>query len=264
MLNAYCIINAYHIFNGMATKMLTVSNNARRTPAEHEPLLLSFWGMPGRIGLLGGSFDPVHTSHVILAELAVKELKLDACVFIPAHQNPLKHNAPQANDRQRLAMLRLALENKPGLYVSPMELVLGSAAGGAESPSYTADTLSRIKKEIDPQAELFLLLGSDLIKDLHRWHDLDGIFKLCTPAPLMRKGWEIEDLRRANPLLDIGQLSILERNFIKTPTLENSSSLIRDKFRAGCAAPPGLAPEVLNYIRQQQLYGTSIPLPALT
>src|SRR5262245_52448237 len=106
-----------------------------------------------RVGLFGGSFDPVHWGHVRLAECCQQQAPLDRVVFVPAAQQPLKHHAPQASGADRVAMLGLIAEGRPDWCVSTIELDRGGR-------SYTVDTLRAFRAEA-PQTELFLLLGAD-------------------------------------------------------------------------------------------------------
>src|ERR1700733_6620608 len=131
-----------------------------------------------RLGLYGGTFDPVHLGHLILAHDALEQLKLDAVLFIPARQSPFKPGKTGANEKQRLAMLKLALKGREKFWLSRCEL-------DRPAPSYAIDTTAEIH-EAFPRANLFWLIGADQLPDLHRWHRAAELKKLVTFALLPR------------------------------------------------------------------------------
>jgi nicotinate-nucleotide adenylyltransferase len=124
-----------------------------------------------RIALFGGSFDPIHHGHLLLAQDALEQLQLDRVIFIPAGINPHKlHSAPKAEGRQRLRMLQAAIAGEGHLEVDPIELQ-------REGPSYTVDTVEAMQERW-PEARLFLLLGEDNLPKLHTWHKIDRLKQL--------------------------------------------------------------------------------------
>ena len=131
-----------------------------------------------RLGLYGGTFDPVHLGHLILAHDALEQLKLDAVLFIPARQSPFKPGKTGANEKQRLAMLKLALKGREKFWLSRCEL-------DRPAPSYAIDTAAEIH-EAFPHAKLHWLIGADQLPDLHRWHRVAELKKLVTFALLPR------------------------------------------------------------------------------
>ena len=133
-----------------------------------------------RLGLYGGTFDPVHLGHLILAHDALEQLKLDAVLFIPARQSPFKPGKTGANEKQRLAMLKLALKGREQFWLSRCEL-------DRPAPSYAIDTATEIHDAF-PRANLFWLIGADQLPDLHRWHRAAELKKRVTFALLPRGG----------------------------------------------------------------------------
>ena len=123
-----------------------------------------------RLGIYGGTFDPIHLGHLILAHDVLEQLELDAVLFVPCGQSPLKSSKPLAANARRLAMLRLALKGKPRFWLSRCEL-------DRPAPSYSLDTALEIR-EAFPRAELFWLIGADQLRDLDKWHRLDELRKL--------------------------------------------------------------------------------------
>jgi nicotinate-nucleotide adenylyltransferase len=125
-----------------------------------------------RLGIYGGTFDPVHHGHLLLARDALEQLRLDAVLFVPCGQSPLKTRKPRATDARRLAMLRLALKNNPRFWLTRCEL-------DRPAPSYAYDTALEIR-EAFPRAELFWLIGADQLATLDQWHRPDDLRRLVT------------------------------------------------------------------------------------
>ena len=129
--------------------------------------------MGQRIAIFGGSFDPVHHGHLLLAQDALTELGLDLLVFVPAGVNPHKmQTAPQASGEARLEMLQLATREEARFLVDPLELE-------RDGPSFTVDTVETFRHRW-PEAELFLLLGEDNLPKLHTWHRFESLQNLVT------------------------------------------------------------------------------------
>jgi nicotinate-nucleotide adenylyltransferase len=131
-----------------------------------------------RLGVYGGTFDPVHLGHLILAREALEQFKLDAVLFVPARRSPFKARRPGATDAQRLAMLRLALKGREQFWLSRCEL-------DRPPPSYAFDTAAEIQ-EAFPRAKLLWLVGADQLPDLGQWHRARELKKLVTFALLPR------------------------------------------------------------------------------
>jgi nicotinate-nucleotide adenylyltransferase len=128
---------------------------------------------PERIGLFGGSFDPVHHGHLLLAQDAVEQLRLDRLFFIPAAINPHKLDAaPQASPRLRLEMLREATRMQPLFSIDTLELE-------REGPSFTIDTVDAFRSRF-AGAQIFLLLGEDNLPKLHSWHQFERLRQLVS------------------------------------------------------------------------------------
>jgi nicotinate-nucleotide adenylyltransferase len=136
-----------------------------------------------RIGVFGGSFDPVHEGHLRLAETALSELNLDRVVFVPASQAPLK-GRPALAPRRRYELVRRAIAGHPGLEASPCEIGRGGV-------SYTVDTLKAFKRRYGKAAALYFLCGADSARTLGRWKSFPEILKLCRFVVLSRPGYRI-------------------------------------------------------------------------
>ena len=131
-----------------------------------------------RLGIYGGTFDPVHHGHLLLARDALEQLRLDAVLFVPCGQSPLKSLKPRATDARRLAMLRLALKGSPRFWLTRCEL-------DRPAPSYAYDTALEIR-EAFPRADLFWLIGADQLAALDKWHRPDDLRRLVTFVVLPR------------------------------------------------------------------------------
>jgi nicotinate-nucleotide adenylyltransferase len=130
-----------------------------------------------RIGVFGGTFDPVHVGHLAIANAALEELDLDRLLFVPARKSPLKKDGPIASATDRIAMLDASIADEPRFAVSRIEL-------DRDGPSYTVDTLSALRD----QGELFLLLGSDAYAGLAQWKDPERVRSLATIVVAARPG----------------------------------------------------------------------------
>src|SRR2546429_4104562 len=113
-----------------------------------------------RVGVFGGTFDPVLVGHLAIANAASEDLALDRVIFVPARHSPLKNDGPVASARDRLAILKASIAGEPRFAVSSIEL-------DREGPSYTVETLAALR----PEGQLFLILGSDGLADFARWKE---------------------------------------------------------------------------------------------
>ena len=131
-----------------------------------------------RLGIYGGTFDPVHHGHLLLARDAMEQLRLDAVLFVPCGQSPFKSRKPHATDAQRLALLRLALKSHSHFWLTRCEI-------DRPAPSYAYDTAMEIR-EAFPRGKLFWLIGADQLADLEKWHRPDDLRRLVTFVLLPR------------------------------------------------------------------------------
>jgi nicotinate-nucleotide adenylyltransferase len=157
-----------------------------------------------RIGILGGSFDPIHHGHLILARAAKEELGLDRIVFVPANKSPHKAETKPATAEDRLKMVQLAIQGEEGFEASDIELK-------RPAPSYTIDTLRELTK-LHPEVELVLLIGADNAAKFDTWREPQEIRRLAEIAVLDRAGSSAEQgwpvVRR---LIDISSTDIRAR-----------------------------------------------------
>lgn len=189
-----------------------------------------------KIGILGGTFDPPHIAHLIIAQEALKQLRLDQVWFIPCYIPPHKRADRISSPKHRLQMLKLAVLNNPEFRVSDLEL-------RRKGISYTVDTLREIGLQW-PQTALYLILGSDNLRFLSGWKKPEEIFSLAKVVLAKRPGSE---LGRANVWV---KKSVL----IEAPLLEISSSQIREKVRRGEKISFWVPERVEKYIEKHRLY----------
>ena len=198
-----------------------------------------------RLGLLGGTFDPVHRGHLALARAARDELGLDEVLFLPAGQPWRKAGQMIASNEHRLAMLRRALEGEAAFQVSRLELE-------RPGPSYTADTLEALRDD-RPEDELFFLLGEDALMDLPNWERPRRIPELARLAVARRADSSPEALEEAERRLPgLGERLV----WLNMSVVAVSATEIRERVREGQPIG-GLVPATVEeYIRKQGLYST--------
>jgi len=139
-----------------------------------------------KVGILGGTFNPIHLGHLILAEEAREKLKLDKVIFMPAHFPPHKNNTDIAPAAERLKMIKLAIKGNRHYRVSDLEIK-------REGHSYTIDTIRELKKKFSKD-ELYFITGSDLLKYLDDWKDLGEIIKMVKFVVATRPGYPLEKI----------------------------------------------------------------------
>jgi nicotinate-nucleotide adenylyltransferase len=156
-----------------------------------------------KIGIYGGTFDPIHNAHLVLARQAREELNLEQVVFVPAAVSPFKEK-PAADGQTRLRMLRAAIADEPGFSVDDSEL-------RRPPPSYTFDSIEHFRKLFD-DAEVYCLIGEDNVADLSRWHRFDELKGMVQFIVLNRTGrGPAHPYRSINRLLDISATEIRKR-----------------------------------------------------
>jgi nicotinate-nucleotide adenylyltransferase len=207
-------------------------------------VILSGSGDKVKIGILGGTFDPVHIGHLAVANEARARLGLFQVVFVPAGQPWLKAAVAISDAGHRLGMVRLAIAGMPYLRSSTMEL-------DREGPTYTIDTIRDLKKERGGNVELFFIIGWDNLLDLPRWHRPQELVSLCRLVAVPRVGIpvpDLDELEKEVPGLS-SKVVMLDK-----PEIDISASVIRE--RAGCGLPIDhlVPPAVASYIKRNGLY----------
>lgn len=197
-----------------------------------------------KVGVMGGTFDPVHLAHLIIAEEARSELKLDKVIFIPAGEPWMKSDRLITPVEHRLAMVRLAISTNPAFSISTIE-------ADRKGPAYTVDTLEVLWKELGFDTELFLLIGWDSLSTVPLWKAPYRISKMARLVSFPRPGYtkpQIEALESAMP--DIaGRMVMMEK-----PLMDISSSGIRTDVKSGKSIRYRVPGEVEQYIEEKGLY----------
>ncbi len=199
-----------------------------------------------RIGIYGGSFDPIHLGHLLLAESCREQLQLDEVRFIPAHVSPFKLEQRPSEDKQRLEMLELAIAGHEAFIVDRREIDRGGV-------SYTIDTLKSLQAEF-PASEIFLLMGADSLVDFLKWKEPVEICKLAWISVVERGGhreiaWEI-----LQGLLSPERFQQTMELRVQMPIVEISSTDIRQRAASGKSLRFRTPRAVEQYIQFHQLY----------
>lgn len=194
--------------------------------------------MSERIGIIGGSFDPIHNGHLIIALDACEQFQLDRALFVPAFQAPLKSKAPETTPEHRMNMVQLATDGEARFRCSDVDY-------RSQSTSYSVRTAQILSAE-NPGAELFWILGADQIAQLHLWRDIETLATRVTFIAFERPG----SASQASPDLP-AQSRVLPG---KSRQLEISSTEIRERFKTGRSAKYFLPANVFDYIKARNLY----------
>ena len=200
-------------------------------------------GLIRRLGILGGTFDPIHHAHLAAAEEARHQLALDQVLLLPAGQPPHKSNRPLSAAHHRLRMLELAIAGKPYFSISRVDL-------DRPGPSYTVEALSLLREEWGPEPAFYFIEGSDSLAEILTWYQPQRILELTNLAVVQRPG-ETVDLAPLQARLP-GLASRLV--WVQMLLLEISSTDLRARVRDGRPISYLLPPAVEAYIVEQGLY----------
>jgi nicotinate-nucleotide adenylyltransferase len=196
------------------------------------------------IGVLGGTFDPIHMGHLIIAEETRARLDLTEVLFVPAGQPWLKANNYISPAEHRVQMVRLAIADEPPFKVSTMEI---ERAG----PSYTVDTIAELKGQIGAGDKLFFILGWDNLMQLPKWHEPARLVRMCRLVPVPRVGYPSPNFNALEAAIPGLSQSII---LLDTPQIEISSSEIRSRVARGLPIHCLVPEPVERYITQHGLY----------
>jgi nicotinate-nucleotide adenylyltransferase len=195
------------------------------------------------LGIMGGTFDPIHHGHLVAAGEAHHQLELDLVIFVPAGAPPHKLSRPLTPARQRLRMVEVAIASQPRFTISCVDL-------HRPGPCYTVDTLQLLRNEWGPEPTFFFVEGSDSLAEILTWYQPRRLIELCEFAVVQRPGVEI-DLDRLDDQLP----GLAERvHWVQMPRLEISSSDLRLRVREGRPISYLVPPAVKGYIQEQGLY----------
>ncbi|MGY4112591.1 nicotinate-nucleotide adenylyltransferase [Aeribacillus composti] len=188
----------------------------------------------GKIGIFGGTFDPPHNGHLLMANEVLHSLNLDKIWFMPNNIPPHKQKEPVTETHHRVNMLKRAIEGNPFFQVQLIELE-------REGPSFTYDTV-KILKERYPNEEFYFIIGSDMIENLPHWHRIEELMDMVQFVGVKRNGYSNE--------------STFFVKEVEVPQFDVSSTMIRERLKNGQAVDYLLPKKVIQYIGENRLYGT--------
>ncbi|MFH1622697.1 MAG: nicotinate-nucleotide adenylyltransferase [Candidatus Omnitrophota bacterium] len=186
-----------------------------------------------RIGIFGGTFNPIHFGHLVLAEQAYEKLNLDKVIFIPSYFPPHKDVPNIVSATHRYKMVSLAIQGNPRFKISDIEIK-------RKGRSFLIDTLRQLSK-IYPKSELYFISGSDVSNQISKWNSIEEIFSLAKFVLAKRPGYRLKRYNRGISVISITELDI-------------SSSLVRRKIKLGQSIHYLMPLRVIKYIKEKRLY----------
>jgi nicotinate-nucleotide adenylyltransferase len=186
-----------------------------------------------KVGILGGTFDPPHHGHLLIANEVLSSLQLDEIWFMPNQEPPHKKKSESIKNEDRLHMLELAVSDNKQFRVEPIELE-------RRGPSFTIETMRILKSKYE-EYQFFFIIGADMIEYLPKWHKIDELIKIVQFVGVERPAYS----HKTNyPIL-----------YVDVPAMEISSSLIRERLKAGKTVRYLLPKSVIDFIEECRLYG---------
>jgi nicotinate-nucleotide adenylyltransferase len=202
-------------------------------------------GRGRRVGVIGGTFDPIHIGHLVVAEEARTRLELEQMVFVPAGRPPHKLDHDMADAEQRWEMVGLAIADNPQFTASRVDI-------DRDGPCYSVETIRLLQEAWGPQTRIFFLIGSDSLSELPTWYQPYRLLRQCQVVAVARPGYpvELEEVDRALP----GTAALIQ--VLDAPVLEISSTEIRRRVREGRSIRYLVPAAVEQYIHEHRLYRT--------
>jgi len=200
-----------------------------------------------RIGLYGGSFDPIHHGHLISARSLAERLDLERVLLIPAARPPHKPNVRLAPIDHRLAMARLAVEHDPLFDVLDIE-------ARRDGPSYTIDTVDQLRASFGPDTKLFWFIGGDSLPELPTWHRVRELVQRVQIVTATRPGWQSPDVGVLARAVGASAAKALLDHCISTPSIGISATRIRSRCATGQSIRYLTPPAVEHYVASHRLY----------
>ncbi|HEY8362688.1 MAG TPA: nicotinate-nucleotide adenylyltransferase [Tissierellaceae bacterium] len=197
-----------------------------------------------KIGIMGGTFDPIHIGHLILAESARESLNLNKIIFIPTGINPFKIDKNTASPVHRLEMLKLAIESNEHFTISSIEIERSGI-------TYTIDTMKALREKYK-EDELYFIVGSDIVFQIEKWKDFKDIFKLCKFVLVNRPGNDCNEID--NKIKELNLRYAISFIRINSPYIDISSSDIRNRIKNNKSIKYLVPLKVEEYIKKNNLY----------
>jgi len=187
-----------------------------------------------RIGILGGTFNPVHIGHLTIAQMVREQLKLKKVIFVPSNLSPHKSRKMVASSKDRYHMLRLAVKGNSYFTLSEFEIK-------KKGKSYSIDTVKYLRDHYPRGTKFFFIIGSDLLSTLHTWRRVNEILKIVSFVAVHRPGF---NEKKSN----------IKVRLVTIPGLQTSSSYVRQRITAGKTVKYLVPDNILKYIKQKKLY----------
>ena len=197
-----------------------------------------------KIGILGGTFDPVHLGHLIIAEEVRSNVGLDKILFVPAGVPWMRENEGVSAGKHRLNMVDLAVKSNPHFESSSIEI-------DRQGVTYTADTLETLREDLDHEVELSFIMGMDVLEKFHLWKSPETVVELCSLVIVNRPGNQAVDV---NEVVKKYPEAGAKLRIINVPRMEISSSEIRERVRQKKSLKYLVSEEVIEYIDKNNLY----------
>jgi nicotinate-nucleotide adenylyltransferase len=204
---------------------------------------------PSKIGIMGGTFDPIHYGHLVTAEAARDRFDLEKVIFVPSGNPPHKKNRDISNGEDRFIMSVLATENNRYFEVSDVELKR------ADDYTYTIDTLREFKNMYGDDADFYFITGADAVMEILTWRDVQTVLKLCKIVSAYRPGSDITAFQKK--VKEIESLYRCRIHLIEVPALAISSTDIRNRVQNNVTIKYLLPEKVEEYILERKLYKKS-------
>lgn len=198
-----------------------------------------------RIGIMGGTFNPIHQGHLMLAQKAYEQFELDKVLVIPNKLPAYKDRDELLDSKQRSRMVQLAIADYPYMEFSDLELT-------RSGPTYTIDTLQSLKQEY-PEDDFYFILGGDSLADLHKWRAYKEILTLAVILCARRNDADVPELEQIKLRLE-AEVAEAQIYIMDTPMMNISSTEIREQLQSGKKAPQGIPEVVLAFIQEHDLY----------
>jgi nicotinate-nucleotide adenylyltransferase len=198
-------------------------------------------GKPKRLGVMGGTFDPIHYGHLVTAEAALSEFQLHEVVFVPTGQPWMKVDRDVAAPEDRYLMTVIATSSNPRFWVSRIEVE-------RQGPTYTIDTLDELRRQVEEDVDLFFITGADAILEIFHWKDPEEVLGLAHFIAATRPGYDVARFEREAPT------SHPNISVMNVPALAISSSDIRRRVREGRPVRYLVPEGVQTYIEKSRLY----------
>lgn len=197
-----------------------------------------------KVGILGGTFDPIHYGHLVVAEDTWWQLGLDAVLFVPAGEPPHKRGRPISAAAHRVAMVELAIAGNPHFHLSRVDV-------DRPGVSYSVETVDLLRRSLGPETTLYFIVGGDALSELPTWREPERLANICQIVAVNRPGYPPVDLHRLEPTIPGASERIRQ---LVVPSFDISSSELRQRVAIGRPITYLTPDPVVRYIQEHHLY----------